>query len=152
MRTDKKVRDTTGGLPVRFINFIANVPVMKKQFKSKYPVDLSITDDQGRPLNFCGIRCAMEVLGGKWKLLIVAELAKGASRYSELKRSIPEISEKMLTRSLRELELHELVHKTSEGVSKYQLTEYGQSVLPLLKALFDWGEKHIELHHDLIFH
>ncbi len=127
--------------------------MMKKQFKSKYPVDLSIKDENGRPINYCGIRCAMEVLGGKWKLLIVASLAKAPLRYSELKRSIPEISEKMLTRSLQDLELHQLVCKNADATpANYQLTPYGQTVIPLLQSLFDWGEKHIELHHDLIFH
>lgn len=54
----------------------------------------------------------MEVLGGKWKLLIVAELFKNKKRYSELKRSIPEISEKMLISSLQELEHHNIVVRT----------------------------------------
>ncbi len=129
---------------------------MKKQFKSKYPVNLDITDETGRPLNYCGIRCSMEVLGGKWKLLIVASLAKGKMRFNELKKEIPEISEKMLIRSLQDLEYHTIVSRqVYEQVPpkvEYSLTEYGQSVIPLLKTLFQWGENHIAKHSDLIFH
>lgn len=128
---------------------------MKKQFKSKYSLNLELKDDNGRPLNYCGIRCSMEVLGGKWKLLIVASLAKGSLRFSELKKDIPEISEKMLIRSLQDLEYHKivdrLVHEQVPPKVEYSLTEYGQSVIPLLKALFQWGETHIEKHSDLIF-
>jgi len=129
---------------------------MKKQFKSTYPLNLELTDDTGRPLNYCGIRCSMEVLGGKWKLLIVASLAKGRLRFSALKKDIPEISEKMLIRSLQDLEYHRivdrLVYEQIPPKVEYSLTEYGQSVIPLLQALFQWGETHIEKHSDLIFH
>jgi DNA-binding HxlR family transcriptional regulator len=129
---------------------------MKKQFKSKYPVNLELKDESGRPLNYCGIRCSMEVLGGKWKLLIVSSLAKGTLRFSELKQSIPEINEKMLIRSLQDLELHQIIErKVYEVVPpkvEYSLTEYGQSVIPLLVTLFNWGENHIAKHPNLIFH
>jgi DNA-binding HxlR family transcriptional regulator len=128
---------------------------MKKQFKSKYPVNLEIRDQTGRPLNYCGIRCSMEVLGGKWKLLIIASLAKGTLRFSELKKSIPEVTEKMLIRSLQDLELHQIVERKVYQVVppkvEYSLTEYGQTVIPLLVALFSWGENHIEKHYDLVF-
>jgi DNA-binding HxlR family transcriptional regulator len=128
---------------------------MKKQFKSKYPLNLELTDDNGRPLNYCGIRCSMEVLGGKWKLLIVASLAKGSLRFSELKKDIPEISEKMLIRSLQDLEYHKivdrLVYEQVPPKVEYSLSAYGQSVIPLLQVLFQWGETHIEKHSDLIF-
>jgi DNA-binding HxlR family transcriptional regulator len=129
---------------------------MKKQFKSKYPVNLDLTDDSGRPLNYCGIRCSMEVLGGKWKLLIIASLAKGSMRFSELKKDIPEINEKMLIRSLQDLEYHQIVNRVVHDLIppkvEYSLSEYGQSVISLLKTLFQWGENHIEKHSDLIFH
>jgi DNA-binding HxlR family transcriptional regulator len=127
---------------------------MKKQFKSMYPRNVEM--ENGRPLNYCGIRCSMEVLGGKWKLLIVAELFKGTMRYSELKRSIPEISEKMLISSLQELEHHTIVNrKVIEVIPpqvEYSLSDYGESVRPLLEALFGWGEGHINQHSNKIFH
>ena len=126
----------------------------KKQFKTLYPRNIETVN--GRPLDYCGIRCSMEVLGGKWKLLIVAELFKNKKRYSELKRSIPEISEKMLISSLQELEYHNIVVRTVvEAIPlqvEYSLSKYGQSVRPVLETLFGWGESHIKKHSDKIFH
>jgi DNA-binding HxlR family transcriptional regulator len=125
----------------------------KKQFKTLYPRNIETVN--GRPLDYCGIRCSMEVLGGKWKLLIVAELFKNKKRYSELKRSIPEISEKMLISSLQELEHHNIVVRTVvEAIPpqvEYSLSKYGQSVSPVLETLFGWGEVHIKKHSDKIF-
>jgi len=126
----------------------------KKQFKTLYPRNIETVN--GRPLDYCGIRCSMEVLGGKWKLLIVAELFKSKKRYSELKRSIPEISEKMLISSLQELEHHNIVVRTVlEAIPpqvEYSLSKHGQSVRPVLETLFGWGEGHIKKHSDKIFH
>jgi DNA-binding HxlR family transcriptional regulator len=126
----------------------------KKQFKSLYPRLVEVED--GRPINYCGIRCSLEVLGGKWKLLIIAELFKSTKRYSELKRSIPEISEKMLISSLQELEYHNIViRKVVEAIPpqvEYSLSEYGQSVRPVIENLFGWGESHIKRHSDKVFH
>ncbi len=126
----------------------------KKQFKTLYPRNIETVN--GRPIDYCGIRCSMEVLGGKWKLLIVAKLFKNKNRYSELKRSIPEISEKMLISSLQELEYHNIVVRTVvEAIPlqvEYSLSKYGQSVRPVLETLFGWGESHIKKHSDKIFH
>ncbi|MBD2768392.1 helix-turn-helix transcriptional regulator [Hymenobacter sp. BT664] len=126
---------------------------MKKQYKSLYPRNVAV--EQGRPLNYCGIRCCLEVLGGKWKLLIIAELFGGTRRYSVLKRAIPEISEKMLISSLQELEFHAIVvRKVVEAVPpqvEYSLSAYGQSVSPVLETLLGWGEGHISQYSDKIF-
>jgi DNA-binding HxlR family transcriptional regulator len=126
----------------------------KKQFKILYPRNIETVN--GRPIDYCGIRCSMEVLGGKWKLLVVAELFKSKMRYSELKRSIPEISEKMLISSLQELEHHNIVVRTVvEAIPpqvEYSLSKYGHSVRPVLETLFGWGEGHIKKHSDKIFH
>jgi DNA-binding HxlR family transcriptional regulator len=125
----------------------------KKQFKSLYP--RNIDAGNGRPINYCGIRCSMEVLGGKWKLLIVTELLGGKKRYSELKRSIPEISEKMLIGSLQDLEYHNIVvRNVIENIPpqvEYSLSKYGQSVRPVLETLFGWGESHIKKYSDKMF-
>ena len=148
--------DKRNGTIKNVSTFVESLTLMKKQFKSKYPVNLEIKDENGRPLNYCGIRCSMEVLGGKWKLLIVASLAKGTLRFGELKQSIPEITEKVLIRSLQDLELHQIVERKVYDVLppkvEYSLTDYGQSVVTLLIALFNWGENHIKKHSDLIFH
>jgi DNA-binding HxlR family transcriptional regulator len=97
----------------------------------------------------------MEVLGGKWKLLVVASLAKEPMRFSEIRRSIPEISEKMLARTLKDLEVHQIVLREAKAGNPpqvcYSLSEYGHGVLPLLRALFEWGEGHIQRFRELIF-
>lgn len=130
---------------------------MKKQFKSTYPAPLPLVDGtEGDRLDYCGIRCSMEVLGGKWKLLIVSLLADREMRYGELKDSIEGISEKMLIRSLRDLEHHHLVSRVTSEVPNpavtYSLTEYGTTVIPLLRTLFQWGDTHISKYPELIFH
>jgi DNA-binding HxlR family transcriptional regulator len=126
---------------------------MKKQFRSLYP--RNVETGEGQPVNYCGIRCSLEVLGGKWKLLIVAELFKGVSRYTELRKAIPEISEKMLVHSLQELEYHQIVERkvisSLPPHVEYTLTDYGLSVRPLLKSLLGWGNTHISQHADKIF-
>ncbi len=80
---------------------------MQKVSKKLYPQHIQVGNQ--KELNYCGIRCFFEVLGGKWKLLILASLFNGTKRYGELKKEIPEISEKMLIASLRELELYGMV-------------------------------------------
>ncbi len=126
---------------------------MKKQFKALYPRKVETGNDQ--PLNYCGIRCSMEVLGGKWKLLIVAELLKAPKRYSELRKAIPEVSDKMLVSSLQELEYHAIIQRTASQTSpvqvEYSLSTYGQSVRPVLELLYNWGEGHIQQHGEKMF-
>ena len=128
---------------------------MKKIHRAMYPRNVENRGSQ--PINYCGIRCSIEVLGGKWKTLILSSLVAGPKRYGDLKRAIPEVSEKMLITSLRELESHGLVlrnrHPQATSMKvEYSLSEYGQSTLPLLKSLFDWGEHHIKQYSHLIFH
>ena len=69
---------------------------------------------------------------------------------------VPEIIEKMLIRSLQDLEFHQIVVRKAFDVVPpkvgYSLTDYGRSAIPLLLALFNWGENHIEKHKDLVFH
>lgn len=125
---------------------------MKKQFKSTYPVNLDIRDKSGRPLEYCGIRCSMEVLGGKWTLLIISTLANEQKRFSQIKKAIYQINDKSLTRTLNDLEYHKIIEKQNQDdKTVYLLTKYGENVLPVLMTLFEWGEKHIEKHSDLIF-
>lgn len=125
----------------------------KKQFRSSHPRTVNSVD--GDTIDYCGIRCCLEVLGGKWKMLIIAELLKGRRRYSDLKRSIPEVSHKMLTDSLRELEYHHIVERTMlniKGVQvEYSLSPYGKTVRPVLQVLYNWGDNHIKTHVDKVF-
>ncbi|PZV11700.1 MAG: MarR family transcriptional regulator [Leptolyngbya sp.] len=94
------------------------------------------------------VQTTLKVLGGKWKLLILWHLKDGAKRFSELKRLIPEISEKMLIQQLRELEKDTIVSRTVQSAVplrvEYSFTAYGKSIIPVLQPLCDWGQEHLK--------
>jgi DNA-binding HxlR family transcriptional regulator len=94
------------------------------------------------------VQTTLKVLGGKWKILILWHLRDNLKRFSELKREIPEITEKMLIQQLRELERDGIVSRKvySEVPPKveYSFTEYGLSLKPVLETLCKWGEDHLK--------
>jgi DNA-binding HxlR family transcriptional regulator len=94
------------------------------------------------------VQATLKVLGGKWKLLILWHLKDEAKRYSELKRLIPEITEKMMIQQLRELESDGIVSRNmlAEMPPKveYDFTDYGRTIIPVLKPLCDWGQEHLK--------
>jgi DNA-binding HxlR family transcriptional regulator len=91
----------------------------------------------------CAVEIAVDVVGGKWRPVILAHLKEGVHRYGELRRLIPGLSEKMLVQRLRELVADGLVarhdHETTPPHVEYRLTEEGLSLAPVLQALYDWG-------------
>ncbi len=95
-----------------------------------------------------GVEAALEVMGGKWKPLIIYHLMSGPKRTSELRRLIPGITQKMLTTQLRGLEKDEIVaRKVYEEIPpkvEYTLTPYGWGLKPALDLLCYWGEDHLE--------
>ncbi|MBW4540051.1 MAG: helix-turn-helix transcriptional regulator [Myxacorys chilensis ATA2-1-KO14] len=94
------------------------------------------------------VQTTLKVLGGKWKLLILWHLKDGAKRFSELKRLIPEITEKMLIQQLRELEKDEIVNRNVQSDIpprvEYSFTAYGRSIIPVLEPLCSWGQEHLK--------
>ncbi|MBA2939621.1 winged helix-turn-helix transcriptional regulator [Paenibacillus sp. CGMCC 1.16610] len=92
---------------------------------------------------YCDLEISLEVIGGKWKGLILYHLIKGPKRTSELKKLVQSISQKMLIQTLRELETDGLIHReTYKQVPpkvEYSTTELGQSLEPMLRALCSWG-------------
>jgi DNA-binding HxlR family transcriptional regulator len=96
----------------------------------------------------CGLDAAVDVVGGKWKALILWALHDGPKRFGELRRSVSGISEKMLIQQLREMEAYGLVHRESYHEVpprvEYSLTEFGQSLDTALIPLGDWGELHMD--------
>jgi DNA-binding HxlR family transcriptional regulator len=94
------------------------------------------------------ISMALQVLSGKWTLIILCQLAKRTARFNELKKTIPGITQHMLTSSLRVLEANHLVQRTVYAEVpprvEYQLTQHGRSLKPLIEALAVWGRHHIE--------
>ncbi|WP_375418874.1 winged helix-turn-helix transcriptional regulator [uncultured Hymenobacter sp.] len=95
----------------------------------------------------CTVRATLNLLGGKWKLLILASLLDGARRYGELRRLMPEITEKMLIQELRELEADGLVvrtvHQQVPPKVEYALIGPGEQVRPVLLALLGWGTDYL---------
>lgn len=96
----------------------------------------------------CGLDAAIDVMGGKWKGLILFSLHEGPLRFAELRRSVPGISERMLTLQLREMENSGLVHREVyhqvPPKVEYSLTEFGHSLNAALTPLGEWGEEHME--------
>ncbi|TFE22800.1 winged helix-turn-helix transcriptional regulator [Cohnella luojiensis] len=99
-------------------------------------------------LEYCTVEPALEVLTGKWKISILYFLFQGTKRFSELQNSIPNITKKMLTSQLRELEEQDIVRRVVYPVVppkvEYSLSEYGYSVEPILRAMHLWGMTHIK--------
>ncbi|UII21481.1 winged helix-turn-helix transcriptional regulator [Fulvivirga ligni] len=92
------------------------------------------------------VRDALDVINGKWKLPIIIALTFGVKRFSELSREIPGITDRMLSKELRDLELNQLVkrtvHDTFPVTVEYSLTEYGQSLENVIDSLRQWGVNH----------
>lgn len=91
----------------------------------------------------CPVESTIELIGGKYKALILWRLSEKTMRFSELHKSISGATAKMLTQQLRELELHDLIHREAYPIIppkvEYSLTELGRSLLPVLVAMRDWG-------------
>ena len=91
-----------------------------------------------------GLGPVLEMIGGKWKGLIIWRLHEGAVRFGELKRTIAGVSEKMLTQQLRELEADGLVHRELfpevPPCVEYSLTPLGRSLNDALTPLCEWGK------------
>jgi DNA-binding HxlR family transcriptional regulator len=94
----------------------------------------------------CPTEVAMEVVGGKWKLVVLEHLRAGVRRFGELQRALPGITPRVLTRQLRELEADGLVTRTVHAEVpprvEYELTELGRSLDAVLTHLRAWGEEY----------
>ena len=94
----------------------------------------------------CGLDLIGEVLYGKWKIRLLWFINQGHKRPSELQRKIPDASRRVLNMQLKELEEHELVTKKIYPVVppkvEYSLTEFGESLIPLVSALGQWADQH----------
>lgn len=106
----------------------------------------SNTQNLKRLVDFCGAIYAIDVLGGRWKLAILYKLAKGTLRFNELKERIPDISDRMLTLHLRELEKDGLVVRTAYAEVpprvEYALSDSARKLAPIWEQLEDWGLQH----------
>jgi DNA-binding HxlR family transcriptional regulator len=100
------------------------------------------------PAYNCPVEATLDVIGGRWKAVILFWLRDGACRFGELRRRIPGVSERMLTQQLRELEGHGIVHRQVYPVVppkvEYSLTPYGRTLRPITELMCAWGKQHIE--------
>ena len=94
----------------------------------------------------CPVEATLELIGGKWKGIILYHLLGGKLRFSELKRQIPCVTQRMLTKQLRELEadglVSRIVHAEVPPRVEYEMTEEGKTLQPILNLLKKWGAKH----------
>lgn len=94
------------------------------------------------------MEATLEVVGGKWKPLILYYLSGGTKRFGELKRMLPNITQRMLTLQLRELEQDRVVQRKvyAEIPPKveYSLTEFGKSLDPVMLKMLDWGKAYLK--------
>ncbi|THF76354.1 winged helix-turn-helix transcriptional regulator [Cohnella fermenti] len=97
----------------------------------------------------CKFESALEIFVGKWKPVILFQLfTNGTMRFSQLQKAIPDISKKMLTQQLRELEYHDIVNRKMylqvPPKVEYTLTEYANNLEPVLNAMWEWSETHLK--------
>ena len=92
------------------------------------------------------VRDALDILSGKWKLPIIIALSFGNKRFSELAKQVHGITDRMLSKELRELEMNELVRRTVYDtvpvVVEYSMTAYGETLEKLIEELQVWGTQH----------
>lgn len=100
--------------------------------------------------DYCATEMALEIIGGKWKLVILRNLFDGTKRFGELKRAMPNVTQRMLTRQLRELEEDGLVRrKVYTQVPpkvEYSLTETGESLESIVRQIDEWGNWYLGRH------
>jgi len=96
----------------------------------------------------CPTEAALAIVGGKWKGIILHHLSHDTKRFNELRRLIPEVTQRMMTKQLRELEAHQIIHRKIyrqiPPKVEYSLTDFGLTLTPILKALEEWGSEYIE--------
>ena len=94
----------------------------------------------------CPVETTLTLIGDKWKVLILRDLMPGTKRFGELKKSIGSVSQKVLTAQLRDMEKSGLVNRKVYAEVplrvEYSLTELGQSLKPILDAMWNWGEEY----------
>ncbi|MEM8908223.1 MAG: helix-turn-helix domain-containing protein [Bacteroidota bacterium] len=112
---------------------------MRKKNSTNYLNEQAFTEK-------CPITTTMAIVGGRWKMIILWQLRHEVLRYHELRNAIPGVSEKMLSQQLKDLVNKGWIHKKEYQVTpprtEYALTDLGQSFIPVLQSIYDWGIAH----------
>jgi DNA-binding HxlR family transcriptional regulator len=94
----------------------------------------------------CPVETAIEIIGGRWKVLILQELFAGTQRFSQLHRALTGVSHRTLTQQLRELEAHGIlrrkIHRQVPPKVEYSLTPLGATLRPVISVMHDWAEEY----------
>ncbi len=103
----------------------------------------------GYKCNFgCPVEAALEAISGKWKGVILYHLQEDTWRFNELRKLIPDITQRMLTKQLRELEADKIIKRKIypeiPPKVEYSMTDFGLTLKPVIKSLQEWGMKYIE--------
>lgn len=124
---------------IQFCTVLTKREVMRKQASKNLENETTINRE-------CGMAYTLDLIGGRWKPALLWRLVQGTLRYSQLRTTLPGISERMLVLQLRELEGDGLVKRTVYREVpprvEYALTPLGQSLKPVLKILSGWGDVH----------
>jgi DNA-binding HxlR family transcriptional regulator len=108
----------------------------------------TIQQNKKYALDLCPVTYVMEKIGGFWKPIILYHLSNGDKRYSELKRAIPAVTEKMLIQHLKQLEADGLVIRTAKPVIPphvtYELSESGKGLIPVIHKMAEWAFKDMD--------
>ncbi|SIP95893.1 transcriptional regulator, HxlR family [Chryseobacterium sp. RU37D] len=108
----------------------------------------TIQQNKKYALDSCPVTYVMEKIGGFWKPIILYHLSNGDKRYSELKRAIPAVTEKMLIQHLKQLENDCLIIRTAKPVVPpyvtYELSDAGKGLIPVINAMAEWALKHMK--------
>lgn len=106
-------------------------------------------NEKTKELPACPVETTLVLIGDKWKVLILRDLMPGTKRFGELKKSIGNVSQKVLTVQLRAMEESGLVHREVYAEVpprvEYSLTELGKSLKPILDSMWAWGEEYKSL-------
>lgn len=116
------------------------------QKESEFTIDTSIHTHSECTKQILPVRDALEVLSGKWKLPIIIALTFGTKRFKQLSKEIGGITDKMLSKELRELEMNQLVKRsvleTFPPTVEYSITDHGKSLQKVIMELQKWGMDH----------
>ena len=98
--------------------------------------------------NNCPVTHCLNRIGGKWKIVIIYAISRNVNRFSSLQRAMPAISKQMLVNQLRELEedgiIDRIIYAEIPPRVEYKITEYGQSLMPVINVMQEWGLKDIK--------
>jgi len=108
-----------------------------------------MTYTKNEKIYHCPVEAALDVIGGKWKPLILWALRDNVLRFGELRKELPGVNTKMLTKQLRELEEDGVVtRKVYPEVPprvEYRITDFGKTLIPILEALCNWGADYLRI-------